>query len=539
MKIKKLLLKFFCLVICLSIAFLADFKGIADIQNSYSNYVYRICDNNEVQITGFLASQSDIVNEISIPEKINEYLVTSIYEGAFHGCKYIKTITIPNTIVSIGESAFGGCSSVTTINFNAKFNDSSFEPYYDSFFAGCSSLKTVNFGSDAERISSYIFYGCDNIENIVISDGIRELGNYAFAGYKGSLDLNLPESLVNIGDYAFSNCKFSKNIKIPDNVKKIGNGAFFSCENLKEISIPNKVTEISDDTFSNCECLEEISIPKSIISIGNKAFYNCKNIKTINYGGSKSDWEKIKIYDGNSALNYAEINYLDGNSHKYTNDCDIDCNICNEIRVAKHNFEIVTTTKANEKIDGKSVVKCSVCKAVAITNKIDKIDSIKLSETAYTYNGKVKKPTVTVKDSSGKTISSKYYTVKYASGRKNVGEYKVVVTFKGNYSGTKTLYFKINPVNTSVSRVIAGKKSLKAYVNKKSTQVTGYQLYYSTSKNFKSYKSKYITNYKTTSATLKSLSAKKTYYVKVRTYKTVNGVKYYSGWSTVKYKKTK
>ena len=111
---------------------------------------------------------------------------------------------------------------------------------------------------------------------------------------------------------------------------------------------------------------------------------------------------------------------------------------------------------------------------------------------------------------------------------------------KGNYSGTKTLTFKINPVKTTVSKLTAGKKSIKVYVTKKTSQVTGYQIYCSTSKSFSSkVTKKYITSYKTTSTTLSGLSAKKTYYVKVRTYKTVNGTKYYSGWSTYKYTKTK
>ena len=78
-------------------------------------------------------------------------------------------------------------------------------------------------------------------------------------------------------------------------------------------------------------------------------------------------------------------------------------------------------------------------------------------------------------------------------------------------------------------------------IDKKSTQVTGYQIEYSTSKSFSSKytKSKTISSYKTTSVTLKSLKAKKTYYVRVRTYKVVDGKKYYSSWSSVKYKKTK
>ena len=164
---------------------------------------------------------------------------------------------------------------------------------------------------------------------------------------------------------------------------------------------------------------------------------------------------------------------------------------------------------------------------------------IKLSATSYTYNGKTKTPTVTVTNSSGKKISTKYYTISYSSGRKNVGTYTATIKFKNGHSGTYKYTFKINPVKTTVSKLTAGKKSITVAITKKSTQVTGYQIQYSTSKSFSKATTKTISSYKTTKYTLKSLSAKKTYYVRVRTYKTVGKTKYYSGWSTYKYVKTK
>ena len=85
--------------------------------------------------------------------------------------------------------------------------------------------------------------------------------------------------------------------------------------------------------------------------------------------------------------------------------------------------------------------------------------SVSLSTTTYTYDGKVKKPKVTAKDKKGKKIAAKYYTVKYPSGRKNVGTYTVKVKFKGKYKGTKSASFKIVPKGTAVSSVSAGKKS--------------------------------------------------------------------------------
>ena len=146
----------------------------------------------------------------------------------------------------------------------------------------------------------------------------------------------------------------------------------------------------------------------------------------------------------------------------------------------------------------------------------------------------VKKPTVKVVGSNGKTISSSNYTVTYASGRKNVGKYAVKITFKGNYSGTKTLYFHIKPKSTSVSSLTAGSKKFTVKWKKQATQTTGYQIQYSTSSKFTKSKTVTVSKNSTTSKTISKLSGKKKYYVRVRTYKTVGKAKYYSAWSKAK-----
>ncbi len=163
------------------------------------------------------------------------------------------------------------------------------------------------------------------------------------------------------------------------------------------------------------------------------------------------------------------------------------------------------------------------------------IDTVKLSKTTYVYNGKKKKPTVTVTDVNGNVISSDNYTVTYESGRKKVGKYKVTVTFTGNYSGTETLYFTIKPKKTAVKKITANSKSFTVKWKKRTTQVTGYQVQYATNKKFtKNKKTVTVKSKKTTSKTVKNLKSNKTYYVRVRTYKTVDGKKIYSKWSTVK-----
>ena len=163
--------------------------------------------------------------------------------------------------------------------------------------------------------------------------------------------------------------------------------------------------------------------------------------------------------------------------------------------------------------------------------------SITLSNTRYIYNGKVQKPQVTVKNAKGEVI--KGYTVKYAGNCKNVGKYKVTLTFKGDYNGTKTKTFKIAPKSVTVKSLKAAKKRFDVKWSKQTTQVTGYQVQYSTDKNFvKAVKNKKIKKNSVVTKTVKNLKSKKVYYVRVRTYKTVkyNGeqMNLHSDWSKVK-----
>ena len=203
-----------------------------------------------------------------------------------------------------------------------------------------------------------------------------------------------------------------------------------------------------------------------------------------------------------------------------------------------------TVTKATPTANGKIVNYCSVCKKTLSTTVITKASSIKLKATSLTYNGKVRTPKVIVKDRTGKTlVKNTDYTVSYAKGRKYVGKYAVKITFKGKYSGTKTLYFTIKPKATSISSLKAGSKKFTVKWKKQATQTTGYQVQYSASSKFSKAKTVTVGKNTTVSKKISKLSGKKKYYVRVRTYKTVkiNGksIRIYSGWSKAKTVTTK
>lgn len=197
--------------------------------------------------------------------------------------------------------------------------------------------------------------------------------------------------------------------------------------------------------------------------------------------------------------------------------------------------KVRTVTKATINKNGKIVTTCSVCKKTLSTKIIPKISSIKLSSNTFTYNGKTIKPSVIVKDSKGKKINNSNYTVAYSKGRKNVGNYKVTIKFKGNYSGTVNKTFTIIPKSTTLTNLSSSKKKATVKWKKQVSQTNGYQLQYSLNSNFKSAKLLNVTNNKVTSKSISNLKSKKKYYVRIRTYKNVkvNGksTKLYSTWS--------
>lgn len=179
-------------------------------------------------------------------------------------------------------------------------------------------------------------------------------------------------------------------------------------------------------------------------------------------------------------------------------------------------------------------------KPILPSHKADITDlKVNLSETEYTYNGKVKQPAVIIKDQNGNVISSTNYAVTYASGRKKPGTYSVQITMKGNYTGTQTVLFNIRGKKMPAPKLKAHSRALKV-TWKKQKAITGYQIQYSTNAKFKKSKTKIvkIAKGRQTSKFIKKLKARKKYYVRVRSYKTtkIGGKTYnaYSVWSKTK-----
>ena len=499
--------------------------------------------NSVTSIGSYVFEGCTSLTNITIPNS-----VTSIGNGAFYNCTSLSSITIPSSVTSIGGSAFRYCSSLANITI-----PNSVTSIKEFVFENCTSLSSITIPSSVTSIDESAFLNCENLRNIIVDSG-----NKYFSSENGVL-FNKNKSTLLI----YPEGKSQKEYTIPYGVTIIDYGAFYRCTKLTSIIIPNSVTSIRNSVFMECTNLTSITIPNSVTSIDESAFYNCFSLADVYYTGSADDWTKLEIGDYNDGLTNATIhyNYDPNHTHSYTSSITKQPTCTAEgIRTFKCNCGDTYTETIPAKghtsskwiidkqpavgVKGSKHKECTVCGKVLETAEIPALTStdisgasVKLSATSYTYNGKAKKPTATV-TLNGKTLKKNVdYTVKYSSNTA-IGKAKVTISGKGNYKGTVSKTFKILPAKQTIAKFTAQKKGF-AVKWTKDTNVTGYQIQYDVKSDLKSAKSTYVKTNTTYKKTISGLKSKKTYYVRVRSYKTVGGVKYYGSWSAVKSVKTK
>ena len=182
----------------------------------------------------------------------------------------------------------------------------------------------------------------------------------------------------------------------------------------------------------------------------------------------------------------------------------------------------------------------NVPKPVSIKNA-----KVRLSKTLFTYNGKIQRPFImTIGGRSLKAGTD--YTVKWSNASsKNVGAYTVTIKGKGKYAGMTRASYKISPKGTRIKKLKKGRKAVtvrwkKQSARMSSSRITGYQIQLATNKKFtRNKKTVTVKGYKKVLKKIKKLKRKKRYYVRVRTYKKVSGVKICSSWSKTRIFKTR
>lgn len=462
---------------------------------------------------------------------------SAITQKTFYQCGDLNTIYLPKSITEIKQDAFDECTAVT-----------------DVWYEGSSKDKRkieLEGGNSALANAKWHYNACAPTAHVYLTSYAPKCTKCGWVRKKYDYTINT-DKLFSL-EYS-ANCDFkyvisNKSIAKVTNIStsQISWGSYQNITKSVTISPlkPGAVTVSAVDKSGNV--LTEFTV---LINEGKHKMVTSKILRkaTLKKSGKELKTCKYCAYQNEYAISKVSKFTLSTSSYTYNGKVKTPSVTVKDANgnVLKKGIDYTVTYASGRKNVGtykvtvKMIGKYSGTKVLTFKINPAKLSSYKLSTTAYTYDGKAKTPSVTVKNASGtKLTKNTHYTMTYASGRKNVGTYKVTIKGKGNYIGTKTLTFKIIPAKTTISKLTAGKKSITVAITKKSTQVTGYQIQYSTSKTFSKATTKTISSYKTTKYTLKSLSAKKTYYVRVRTYKKVGSTTYYSGWSTYKYVKTK
>lgn len=527
-------------------------------QNAAGEDVTAIGDGaNGVGTFGYKAADGTVYapDSVKLPaklESIGNFAFSAVVDTKTSEVKHgVKEVEFPETLKTIGNTAFQNApltevslpDSVTSVGSGAFTNTEKATTH----------IEKVKLSKGMTAIPASMFTN-QKIKNVEIPEGIKSIGRLAFAGnYVETLKIS--GTVESIGESSFVNNQMKK-LEIPGNVKTIGRYAFKRSQDSIKASIDKVVLHeglesIGKQAFYQTltsEC-KSIDLPTTVKVLDAAAFEGNAKVTLISLVEDQvnavGDYAKV-VAKGTAheivLVHKVTFNAGEGKADAETARTDKDGKLAELPGAARDGYTFegwFTAAEGGDVVTADTVFdKDTTVFAHWKKNVVSATPSVKLSTSAYTYNGKVKTPGVKV-SVNGTVLTKDNYSVSYGKGRKNVGKYTVKVTLKNDYAGSKTVSFKINPPKSAVKKLKKGKKSFTVYVKKQSKQTSGYQVQYSTSKKFKSPKTKSLTSYKKTSLKVKKLKKHKKYYVRVRTYKKVGKAKYYSSWSSAKSVKTK
>ena len=204
-------------------AFAADTSSSHKHKINVGDYEYTYTVNEAdrtATITDFhgpVASANNGSYKIEIPAKFGDYTVTDIGSWAFDGCP-LTTLSLGKNIKTIGDYAFHDCRN----------------------------LKNVTIPQSVTSIGKHAFDGCHSLDSLAINGAIESMGKQAFDGCISLKTLKLGENIKTIGNYAFRNCISLTNVTIPEKVTTIGLGTFSYCKQLEYIMLPAGLTSFQD-----------------------------------------------------------------------------------------------------------------------------------------------------------------------------------------------------------------------------------------------------------------------------------------------------
>ena len=251
----------------------------------------------------------NVPEDFVIPETYEGKPVTVIGSYAFEG-KNIKSLIIPNSIITIEDRAFGFNplykviigSSVKTIGRNAFMDARVVElvnksRHYTSIESGFEMLtkliteldETQNPELYEELLNEYINLADIVAQNVFENPELgRALYTYLNESYESKLTTEGDYLVVNDGEnkILINYLGSESEISIPSGITKLNHSAFLESE-LTKIILPETLIEIDDYAFRRCRKLKGLTIPKSVKKIGRSFLAECSQFEYIIFEGEE------------------------------------------------------------------------------------------------------------------------------------------------------------------------------------------------------------------------------------------------------------
>lgn len=120
---------------------------------------------------GVLLRYNGTATDVSIPNGVR------IIADAFCDNDTIKSVTIPDSVVTIGSVAFGGCGQISRVVVGKKVTTIA-----DGAFSGCSMLANVYLPKSLTYIGNSAFSGCALLSSVSYAGGARDWAKITVEG---------------------------------------------------------------------------------------------------------------------------------------------------------------------------------------------------------------------------------------------------------------------------------------------------------------------------------------------------------------------
>lgn len=224
-------------------------------------------------------------SELTVPDTLGGYPVTSIRYCAFRECSTLTRVTLPRGVTSIGSNAFQHCASLSQLILPDSLKTIGTHAFY-----GCSNLAQLAIPDNIECFQGYPFYGSSAVRICSLyGQAARVLTDfgYTFTCPEYPFIALTAHNSDGLRTFTVADCDESAlSVDFPAGTNAIERYAFFGCAALEEVSLPDGVSEIPESAFEGCSLLRQITIPGSVKKIAESAFARCGDLTIIAPEGS-------------------------------------------------------------------------------------------------------------------------------------------------------------------------------------------------------------------------------------------------------------